>query len=286
MGVCLFRTRAEIVYWKNGETLWDRAIAVTTNNFMAHYCLANVLWTANPDAALAELQKSVAIYPDFYDAQVVLGKSLLVRGDFSEAIAPFEKAIQLEPQNGWAYHDLGVTFSRLNRVSDAVPPLLKAVEIEPQNNRYKDDLGFVLFFNNHEPGAISNFLAMVRSDSTFFGHFLEGVQFDTNHVELYSHLAWSFATFPDPRLRNGKYAVRLATRACEMTGFRINNFVVTLAVAYAEDSRFDDAISNAQLACSLASAAGQPELLKGDQALLEMFRSHQPYHEPIKASSP
>ena len=95
-------------------------------------------------------------------------------------------------------------------------------------------------------------------------------------------MAWTFATNPDPRLRNGKYAVRLATRACEMTGFKTNYCVATLAAAYAEDSRFDDAVSSAQLACSLTSAASQPELLKKYQALLELFRSHQPYHESDK----
>jgi hypothetical protein len=67
-----------------------------------------------------------------------------------------------------------------------------------------------------------------------------------------------------------------------MTGYKTSYCVGTLAAAYAEDSRFDDAISTAQLACSLASAAGQPELLKQYQALLELFRSHQPYHEAIK----
>jgi tetratricopeptide (TPR) repeat protein len=253
---------------------------------MAHYCLANSLPPNKPDKQAAELQKSVAIYPDFFDAQVVLGKFLLVDGHFSEAIAPFEKAMQLEPQNGWAYHDLGITFSRLDRVVDAVPPLLKAVEIEPQNDHYKDDLSRILYSNNHGQGAINSFLATVRSDPAGFDSFFEAMKFDTNHAVFINDLAWSFATYPDPRLRNGKYAIRLATRTCEMTGFQSHSKVLALAAAYAEDSRFDDAISNAQLACSLASAAGQPELLKGDQALLELFRSHQPYHEPIKASSP
>src|SRR5208282_2915238 len=101
MGVCIYRTRAEIVYWKNGQTLWSRAIAVTDNNFMAHYCLGNVLWTSNLSEALAEFQNCVAIYPDFYNAQSVLGKALIANGRFSDAIAPLEKAILLEPQNGW-----------------------------------------------------------------------------------------------------------------------------------------------------------------------------------------
>ena len=286
LGVCISRTRAEIVYWKDGITLWSRAVAVTKNNFMAHYCLGNVLLSSNPDEALAEFQKSVAIYPGYFDAQLGLALTLKQHGRLSDAIVHIEKAAQLEPQNSWAHHGLGITLLKAGRVNDAIPPLLKAVEVDPQNASYKDDLNEALFSSGHETDAVSNFLATARSDPAGFGHFLEAVQFDTNHVGLINNLAWSFATNPDPKLRNGKYAVRLATRSCEMTGYKSNINVITLAAAYAEDSRFDDAISTAQLASSRASAAGQTELLKMNQDLLELFRSHQAYHESVKEMSP
>ena len=284
--VCMIRTRAEIVYWKNGETLWNRAVAVTKDNFMAHYLLGNILAAANPDQAFAEIQKSVAIYPDNADAQRDLAFLLQNAGRYPDAEVHFERAIQLEPQNGWAYHGFGITLLKMGRPSDAVPNLLKAIELDPRNAPDKDDLNSVLFPSGHEADSISNFLATAQSDSAGFDHFLDAMESDTNHVVLINNLAWAFATNPDSKVRNGKYAVRLATRACEMTGFKINHCVGTLAAAYAEDARFDDAISTAQLACSLTSAAGQQELLKKYQSLLELFRSHQPYHEFIKASSP
>jgi tetratricopeptide (TPR) repeat protein len=285
LGLCIFRTRAEIVYWKDAETLWSRAVAVTTNNFMAHYCLANTMPTDKALNQVAELQKSVDIYSNYFDAQFVLGKFLLVNRRYSEAIGPFESAIRLEPQNGWAYHDLGATLYKLSRVSDAVPFLLKAIEIEPQNAGYKEDFSGALFSANHE-ASVSNFLATMRADPAGFGNFFEAMKFDTNRAVFINNLAWYFATNPDPGLRNGKYAILLAARVCEMTGFKSHSAVLALAAAYAEDSRFDDAISIMQLAGSLASAAGQPGLVTGDQALLELFRSHQTYHEAIEPLTP
>ena len=290
MAACIIRTRAEIVYWKNAETLWRRAAAVTTNNFMAHYCLAETLSSTKPDEALVEYQKSVAIFPDYASAQVGLAYALKNDGRVSDAFVHLEKAIELEPQSSRA-HD-GLTFRigelllQLNRKNDAIPHLLKAVEIDPHNTRFKDVLGTALLSTDHGTEIVSNFLATVRSDPASFGSFLEAVQFDTNRVGLINNLAWAFATNPDSKLRNGKYATRLATRACEMTDFKANYCVGTLAAAYAEDSRFDDAVSTAQLACSLATAAtNQPDPLKKNQALLELFRSRQPYREPVKASS-
>lgn len=281
LGVCVARTRGEIVYWKNSETLWSRTVSMTKNNFMAHYCLGLVLSHTFPDEALAEYQKSVDAYPDYADAQRELGLLLSNGRHYSNAIIHLEKAIQLDPQNSWTYHGLGATLSKMGRIGDAVPFFLKAVEVDPQNAPYKDDLAQILFFSGHQADTVSNCLATARSDPAGFARLLDAVQFDTNHIDLINNLALCFATNPDPKLRDGKYAVRLATRSCEMTGFRTNYFVGTLAAAYAEDSRFDEAVSNAQLACSLASAAGQQELLKKYQALLELFRSHQPYHEAI-----
>ena len=220
LGVCISRTRAEIGYWKDGATLWSRAVAVTKNNFMAHYCLGVILSHTDRDKEMAEYQKSVDAYPDYADAQRELAILMTNQGQLSNSIAHYEKAVQLDPQNSWTYHGLGITLLKMGRAGDAVPPLLKAVEVDPQNAKYKDDLAWILFSSGHETDTISNFLATVRSDPAGFGHFFQALQFDTNHFALANNLALCFATNPDPKLGNGKYAVRLATRACEMTGFQ------------------------------------------------------------------
>ena len=96
----------------------------------------------------------------------------------------------------------------------------------------------------------------MRSDPASFSNFWEAAKSDTNRFILFNNLAWSFATDPHPGLRNTRYAVSLATRACEMTGYKTNFCLGTLAAAYAADSRFDEAVATEQLACSLASADG------------------------------
>ena len=282
LGACVLRTRAEIVYWKDGVTLWNRAIAVTKNNFMGYYCLGSDTSITNSGEALAALQKSVDIYPDYFPSQFSLATLMEKAGLFSNAIIHYEKAAQLDPQNCWTYHGLGIALIGTGQMGKAVPALLKAVEIDPHNDLYKKDLAQTLFFSGHDAETISNFLIAVRSDPVSFSNFWAFAQFDTNQAPLISNLALCFATYPDPNLRNGDYALRMATRSCEMTSFHKNYCVIVLAVADAENSRFDDAVKNAELACSLTSAADQPELLKKYQAMLDLFRSHQPYHEAVK----
>jgi hypothetical protein len=94
-----------------------------------------------------------------------------------------------------------------------------------------------------------------------------------------NNLAWTLATSPDANVRDGRQAIQLAERACALTDFKQTIFVGTLAAAYAEAGRFDDAIATAQQACDLAAQSGKPDLLKKNQKLLELYRAHKPYRE-------
>jgi TPR repeat protein len=53
-------------------------------------------------------------------------------------------------------------------------------------------------------------------------------------ANTFNDFAWFLATCPDDAWRNGKEAVRYATKACETTEWKSRNFVGTLAAAYAE----------------------------------------------------
>jgi hypothetical protein len=66
----------------------------------------------------------------------------------------------------------------------------------------------------------------------------------------------------------------------------VTPLVGTLAAAYAEAGRFDDAIATAQKACALATAAGEQDLLEKNQKLLALYRAHQPYHEAAEKIVP
>jgi spermidine synthase len=96
---------------------------------------------------------------------------------------------------------------------------------------------------------------------------------------LLNNLAWLLATCPDASLRNGPEAVQYAERACELTHYWQTLLIGTLAAAYAEAGRFDDAIAMAQKACAMASKSGEQDLLETNQKLLALYRDHQPYHE-------
>jgi predicted N-formylglutamate amidohydrolase len=66
-----------------------------------------------------------------------------------------------------------------------------------------------------------------------------------------------------------------------MTHYGAAPIIGTLAAAYAEAGRYEDAIAAAQKTCALATAPGEQDLLYKNQKLLALYRAHQPYHEAV-----
>ena len=102
---------------------------------------------------------------------------------------------------------------------------------------------------------------------------------DPYFPEALNNLAWILATHPDETIRNGKEAVRLAERACEKTERKIPLMLGTLAAAYAEAGRFDDATSTAKEAEKLAIELSQAGLAAKNRELAAKFSRGIPYRD-------
>jgi tetratricopeptide (TPR) repeat protein len=209
IAACIFLTRFQIGFWKDDITVWNRVIAATKDNYVAHDNLGAILYSTKPDLAFSHFQEATRINPNYVPALRNLAGVLYVEG----------------------------------RAGVAVLPALKAAELDPSGATSENALNSILFNSNNQSDAISNFLEAVRLEPRDFSNYLDVLLLDTNRVEFMNELAWIFATNPDPKLRNSQFAVRLAKRTCEITDFQVATYVRTLAAAYAADSRFGESAS-------------------------------------------
>ena len=91
--------------------------------------------------------------------------------------------------------------------------------------------------------------------------------------------AWALATNPNASARNGAEAIELAERAVQISGGREPVALDTLAAAYAEAGRFDDAITTARNAIALYFQQNQSETAKAAKGRLHLYESKQPVRD-------
>ncbi len=92
-----------------------------------------------------------------------------------------------------------------------------------------------------------------------------------------NNLAWIRATHRDPALRDGAEAVRLAKRACELTGFQQPDCLDTLAAAYAESGDFAAAerLARQALATGVSGRVARAEI----EQRLALYARREPFRD-------
>lgn len=85
-------------YWRDNFTLFEHAIEVTKDNYVAHFCIADPLRiNGRIEDAIYHNRKCLEIEPDYTKAHNSLGQALSETGDIDGAIKEFSKAVELRP---------------------------------------------------------------------------------------------------------------------------------------------------------------------------------------------
>jgi tetratricopeptide (TPR) repeat protein len=224
----------------------------------AHFFLAEILSNQNRAVeAVQHYREALRIRPDFPEALDKLALMLATSREAdiknaAHAIQPAERACELTFYGTPSYiSTLAVAYAEAGRFDEAISTAKKACEVASESGDEN------LVKQNQEYLAIN-----------------------------LNNLAWTLAASKETHIRNGTRAVQLAEQACELTHYRETVMVGTLAAAYAETGRFDEAMATAEKACALASDSGEQELLRKNRELLALYRQHQPYHETTEKLVP
>jgi len=101
-----------------------------------------------------------------------------------------------------------------------------------------------------------------------------------------NNFAWVLATSTEDGIRDGKRALEMGLKACELTEYQQAHILSTLAAAYAESGDFDNAVKWSQKSVEL----GDPDIQEQLQQELESYRQKKPWREkkeePVHAPDP
>ena len=197
-------------------------------------------------------------------AHLAFATALFAEGKTEEAIAHARAAAEIRPANAGVYGEVPVGLEG-KQLDQAILFWSARVENEPNNIGARNTFGVLLVQKHQTRAAIEQWETALA--------------LNPNDGNAQSNLAWVFATAPDASLRNGTRAVELAERALKLAG-GINPILHrTLAAAYAEAGRFDDAIVTAERGHEFAEREGNRELADEFTAVLAQYRQHQPFRD-------
>lgn len=161
---CAVRTADQLQHWRNSETLFRHALAVTDRNFIAHNNLGYYLFN-HGQTAEAEKQYRVAlnIRPNYADALNNLGHALAQANRFEEAMGCYEAALRADPAHAEARNNLGLALDAAGKPAEAMEQYREVLKRDPENADAHSNLGIALAREGRSDEAIVHLRAAVRS---------------------------------------------------------------------------------------------------------------------------
>src|SRR5436190_1241347 len=270
-----WRAFEQTSYWKNSETLWNHALAVTADNDAAHNNLGYLfLQRGELDSAISHFEtaleirsRNAATHYNFGGALIEnnLANALARRGLPSEAVGHYEKAVELRPDYGDPYLNLGTVLFQHGRTDEAIAQWQKALATQPNDAGFHTALGNAFLKGELPKDAIAEYEHAAR--------------ISTQDPVPRNNLAWLLATSSDASIRDGNRAMESAKQAVRLSRGKDPNYLRTLAAAFAESGRFAEAKETAQQALQEAERGSNSTLATALQDEIALYELGLPYHK-------
>jgi tetratricopeptide (TPR) repeat protein len=259
-------------YWRNSETLWTHALAVTSDNDVAHNNLGYLCVDRGElDKAISHFEAASRIRSSKMDphynvgsafVEMNLADALSREGKSDVALVHYEEAIRLQPNYADAYYNRGNVLLTNGRVQEAIADLETAIQIQPNDADAHTCLGNALL----QQGSLKEAIAQYQNASTLA----------PNDPHSRNNIAWVLGTSSDASIRDGAKAVEFAQQAVGLSDSRDPKFIRTLAAAYAESGRFAEAVTTAKQAVMIATMQGKSALAHVLDEDVRLYRANIP----------
>jgi tetratricopeptide (TPR) repeat protein len=154
---CAVVTERQIGYWKDSETLFRHATAVTPINNVTRRNLATALLDeGRANEAIAVFHAAVRDDPSDAESHNGLGGALKSAGRLDEAIEQFQEALRLAPEYTAAYSNLGNVYGKQGRYPEAISAFQAALKISPKLAEIHCDLATALYFAGRKQECIAH----------------------------------------------------------------------------------------------------------------------------------
>jgi tetratricopeptide (TPR) repeat protein len=260
----------QVKTWRDTVTLFERAVAVTEDNYVAHTNLAaELLLLGRVAEAELHYREGVRIQPDSSEARLGWADALAVQGRLGEALGRYEEVLRRNPNETRigirAAGHYGLALLRVGRFAEARDQLERALAVHGEIAELH--VGMAL-----ASSQLGDFARAVH-------HGREALRLDPALDSAANNLAWILATSPDPHARNPEESIRIMGRLLREAERPDPAHLDTLAAAYAAAGRFPDAIDTATRAEKLAREEQRSAMVEQIRVRLAGYREGESWIE-------
>jgi tetratricopeptide (TPR) repeat protein len=283
--------------YKDLETLWRDTLKKNPDSWLANNNYGEILHKRGQiDQAIEHYRTALRVKPDYWQTHFGMGTAMFQLRQFDNAISHFQKALEnsniiSNTNKSIAYNKLGIALLKKGKLDDSITNLRKALLFNPASAETRYNLALALIQQGKMNEAESHYHEAMRIKPNYAtahenigdvylvrGKIEEAIacwnrvfELDPGRADIINDIAWLRATHERDEFRDPEEALRLAQRACELTGYGRPNFLDTLAAAYAAAGKFPEAIETAKKAINLARLADRKQLANEIQTHLQLY---------------
>ena len=206
----------------------DRAIAAVPDAAEPRVLRARLHQQAgSTDDALTDIAHVLARDPDHRSALELRALLAADQGDYPSAIADFRRLVRQSPDDAVVVGQLGFLYLAAKEPREAIRRFNRALEIDPEQFLARRGRGDAEISIGDHAAALADLE--------------KAMELQPDNDTVLNNLAWVLATSPDDAVRDGKRAIGIAVKACELTEWKQPHVISTLAAAHAESGDFDEA---------------------------------------------
>ena len=138
-------TWLQVRHWQNSATLFQHALTMNAENYVAHNNLgAALIEQGKIEEGISHYTKALEINPNYWLAYSNLGGYLVGQGKAEEAMHHCSEAVRLNPNSPEAQSNLGLALARQGRFEEAVVHYSAALRLRPEYAHAHRNLGLAL----------------------------------------------------------------------------------------------------------------------------------------------
>ncbi len=259
---------------------------------MAYY------YAGHYDKAQADADQAIALAPK--DAELYSNRAYIDdhRRQYDNAISDLDQAMKYSKRkDADLFYRRGFVYQEKADYDHAIEDFNTAAKLDPSDMRVLEARAGAFIQKKRPDLAISDLAhikAASKDDLLARAHLRENVGEyrlaldDYNHAlavasndwETYNAAAWFLSTCPDSKFRNGKRALTLAKKACDLSSWQDGYAIDTLASSLGETGDFAQAVTWEERSIDLLkSQSGPADVQKEESERLDLYRKALPYRE-------